>query len=168
MPTPGSAPHRPDVSRERADQATNQRVGGRAVLGALVGIDLGDDQPGQLVAPGKDGQVGHRLVEGQVRLVLGMPRHRQIEKVDHIDVEVEEEPVGRGAHPGQRLSFGIRLCRRGTHRPPFGAHQSLWEAVHLHPGVGLPQLWARERCGAVDLRIPPLPGVALQRIRSRR
>ena len=155
MPTPGSAPDRPDVSRERAG-SPNERVGGRAVLGGRDGIDLGDDQAGQPVASGKDGQVGHRLVEGQARLVLGDARHRQVEKVDHIDVEVEEEPVGRGAHPGQRLLGGLPgaaadLIDRHP-RQVAGDDHVRWTPFsipgHLHDGPGVPTIPAARSLGS--------------------
>jgi hypothetical protein len=56
---------------ECVDQATHERIGGRAILGAVVGIELGDDQAGQARVPGEDRQAGHRLVEGQARVVQG-------------------------------------------------------------------------------------------------
>jgi Domain of unknown function (DUF1850) len=57
---------------EGGDQAADERVGGGAVLGAVVGIELGDGEAGQALVAGEDGQAGHRLVEGQAHVVQGV------------------------------------------------------------------------------------------------
>ena len=94
MLTPASVPDSRASPGERADQAADEVVGGGAVLGAVVGIELGDGEAGQAFVPGEDGQLAHGLVEGQARVVERDVRDRQVEEVHHVDVEVEQEPVG--------------------------------------------------------------------------
>jgi hypothetical protein len=109
---------RPDgVTGERADQATHERVGGRAILGAVVGIELGDDQAGQALVPGEDGQAGHRLVEGQARVVLRNIRDRRVDEVDHVDVEVEEDPAD------EHVLFGTPIVGVAEQQQPVVAEQ---------------------------------------------
>jgi hypothetical protein len=45
------------------------------------------------LVPGEHGQAAHGLVKGQARVVQRDIRDRRAEEVDHVDVEVDQEPV---------------------------------------------------------------------------
>jgi hypothetical protein len=77
--------------------------------------------------------------------VLGDVGHRQVEEVDHVHVEVDQEPVG-GAHPGQRL--GGRLP--GAAADPLGRDPGQAAAGHHLLLFGSSGRWAT----AMESRMP--------------
>jgi hypothetical protein len=114
---PGRSGGRP--GRHPASAATSPRTSVSVVepsSAAVVGIELGDGEAGQALVPGEHGQAAHGLVKGQALVVQRDIRDRQVEEVDNVDVEVDQEPVGRRAHPRQ----GLLGCLCGTPTNPLG------------------------------------------------
>lgn len=93
----------------------------------MVGIELGDGEAGQ---PSPRAETARQAIASSRSGLCGAADFpdRQVEEVHHIAVDVEHEPVGRRAHPRQRLLgclFGA-LRIRAARQPGKG-----WLRKHL-------------------------------------
>jgi hypothetical protein len=85
---------------------------GRTVRLTMVWVGLGDDQAGEGRMPDQYCEGGHRGAEGQPRVVLRHVGDRKIKEVDHVDVEVNQEPIGTcGSHADSFPSGRARIAQ---------------------------------------------------------
>src|SRR5829696_8757548 len=105
-------------------------TGGRTVWLTMIWVELCDDQARESRMPDQYCEGGHRGSKGQSAVVLRHVGDRKIKEIDHVDVEVNQEPVGTcGDHADSFPSGRARMARyvgcaelsawQGTERPVF-------------------------------------------------
>ena len=112
-------PRRPRRRAPSTSRSLNARR--RSVLGAVLGIQLGDRQRADARIAQHLGEGGERVVLAEAGIAPGVLRQRRVGEVDAVDVEVHGQAIARGER-GERRARG---CARiggdvGPRRPARG------------------------------------------------